>query len=883
MKHYLLKTWLTMLCLVLGVGGAWANTYTKVSSLSAGKSYLVVYYNSSSKTYYVFDGSNPSNGAASASISFSPANDVVTGDFHSYTVEISNSHTQSKYLVKTASGSYIGRSADSNGVDLTTTKPTSGTNYDNTIAYNANGYFTVVGSGGRALGSNSGSWKYYSSANAYTHLYFYEEASSNPSYTLSFANNTNGTFSAKVDGNTVASGSKVEAGKTVTLTAEPRDGYVFNAWNVYKTANQYNYVTVSGNNTFTMPSEAVTVDAYFIEGKNIPNAEVSLAAGTYRGEQSVTITNLDENEYSYYYTLDGSTPEIDGGMNPVGTTQEYKGAISITESCTLSILTTDLEDSKVNTFAYVIEYPYTVTIEEPENGSLSVLYGETPVQSGDQFYKGETITATATPAAGYKVRYVQFTDATTHTFKSNVKEWNMGAHDITISAAFDPIQYFTVSFSVNGTTLQSDVYEENATITAPAVSDLNGKKFMGWVKSTVVVDPATAPTYETIAKATENVTYVAVFADASGSGEATTVTLKTSDNFEKASSGYAQGTMKDDGDNNWNYYALIGNASGTLYVQLNSNANGYNVESPDFDSSITTISIKPYNTSTKETRYFYLCSSNSTAQPTSGDIATIAVPASEKNSIDVDLKNADSFSKFYIYSSAALGIQEITLTYGNAATYSNFTTTPYGTGTFRIGTRGFGTYCTDHAYVMPEGVQGGIYTMNGGDVELSWSYQAGATVPANEAVLLKGAAGEHEYIIDNDDDNDPVEENLLKGCTEETPAWELTEYGFEDNANDDYYFYKLSSSADGTGYGWYWGAAEGASFTCAANKCVLVLEKSVASSPQRALILIGDETLTSIDAIEATSNNAAIFDLQGRRVRNTQNGVYVVNGKKVIR
>ncbi len=43
-----------------------------------------------------------------------------------------------------------------------------------------------------------------------------------------------------------------------------------------------------------------------------------------------------------------------------------------------------------------------------------------------------------------------------------------------------------------------------------------------------------------------------------------------------------------------------------------------------------------------------------------------------------------------------------------------------------------------------------------------------------------------------------------------------------------------------------------------------------------------EDTLTGIEAIESNTN-ATVFDLQGRRVQNAKSGLYIVNGKKVIR
>ena len=72
---------------------------------------------------------------------------------------------------------------------------------------------------------------------------------------------TNGTVTAEVDGNAIASGASVQAGKTVTLSHQAAANYEFEAWNVTKT-NGGAAITVT-NNQFTMPAEAVTISATF--------------------------------------------------------------------------------------------------------------------------------------------------------------------------------------------------------------------------------------------------------------------------------------------------------------------------------------------------------------------------------------------------------------------------------------------------------------------------------------------------------------------------------------------------------------------------------------------------------------------------------------------
>ncbi|MBO5872333.1 MAG: hypothetical protein J6Q75_06815, partial [Bacteroidaceae bacterium] len=50
-----------------------------------------------------------------------------------------------------------------------------------------------------------------------------------------------------------------------------------------------------------------------------------------------------------------------------------------------------------------------------------------------------------------------------------------------------------------------------------------------------------------------------------------------------------------------------------------------------------------------------------------------------------------------------------------------------------------------------------------------------------------------------------------------------------------------------------------------------------------AVIHLDDDETTSIDTVDAEAQNAVIYDLSGRRAKKVNKGVYIVNGKKVIR
>lgn len=830
MKHLLLKSMMLVLMLFVGMG-AWAQSITPYLDNVAGSAFSITNNNKNSGTVVA---NQLSYSAPNATYS-SPQWRLPAGE--SVTFTVTTGYKLDRIIIEVASTTNSGNVWTANNG----TPSLSGTT------------LTVSSINNKTTTLTTGAKKGYMKS---VKVYYVKDESA-PTYTLTFANNAQGTFSAKVDGKTVTSGSKVEAGKTVTLTAEPKDGYVFNSWNVYKTANQYNYVTVAPNNTFTMPSEAVTVDAYFVEGKTIPNAEVSLAAGTYRGAQSVTITNLDESEYSYYYTLDGTTPEIDGGMNPVGTTQEYTGAISITESCTLSILTTDLTDSRVNTFEYVIEYPYTVTIEEPVNGTLTVMYGETPVHSGDQFYKGEVITATATPADGYKFRNLIFTDGSTHAFTaSNVKVWDMGASDVTIKANFDEIQYYTVAFSVNGRVVQSDVLEENTAVTAPAVSDINGKKFMGWVKSTVVVDPATAPAYETISKATEDVTYVAVFATETSAGSQTEYKLtesKISNNLNSSTRTYADSeTTYDDGDVEWGYVGYTQTAKAKfLQIRNTSPASYVSFETPE---NIKNIAFGVANGSGNNFTGTIYVKTSADATSTNADANKIASIAPNGKSGNVDITG--NYTKLYIQASATARITSITLTCGTNPTYDDFTTTIPPT-TITIGQYGYATFVAPCDLDFSEAdVTAYSVTPNLAENKVTLTPQT--EVPAGKAIVVKGTQGTHDV---------PAMASAADFVTALEVSATATAY---DNVNTYYY---LGQEAGVVGFR---PLAEGGSIK--AGKCFFKVANAPAGAPMLTFSFDDDET--GITSVESAAKNGQAFNLAGQRVNANAKGIIIVNGKK---
>lgn len=200
-------------------------------------------------------------------------------------------------------------------------------------------------------------------------------------------------------------------------------------------------------------------------------------------------------------------------------------------------------------------------------------------------------------------------------------------------------------------------------------------------------------------------------------------------------------------------------------------------------------------------------------------------------------------------------------------------------GTFPLTTARYGTYYTEDAFVMPEGVTGYTITSEDGQtLKFNEDYVAGAVVPAKTALVLKAteeltADKEYTYTIVNSTAVAPTD-NLLHGSVENATT----------NVDGAHAYYKLANDPT-DGLGFYYGAEGGVAFTNGAHKAYLaVMTKTM--SQMRGFSF--DSMTTGINHVVANAEHAkstVIYDLNGRRVNSLNaaaKGVYIVNGKKVI-
>ncbi|MBR2458989.1 MAG: hypothetical protein IKB39_06735 [Bacteroidaceae bacterium] len=143
------------------------------------------------------------------------------------------------------------------------------------------------------------------------------------------------------------------------------------------------------------------------------------------------------------------------------------------------------------------------------------------------------------------------------------------------------------------------------------------------------------------------------------------------------------------------------------------------------------------------------------------------------------------------------------------------------------------------------------------------------TIPANEAVLLNAEAGTYEF----------------KYAAESTPVEnELVGTVFDTNVEANAYV--LSAQGEPAVVGFYKATLNLEENTKFKNNAFKAYLPATAGGEARFLVFnFGDDNATAIENIQGAENatNAVVYDLAGRRVQNAQKGIFIVNGKKVVK
>lgn len=193
-------------------------------------------------------------------------------------------------------------------------------------------------------------------------------------------------------------------------------------------------------------------------------------------------------------------------------------------------------------------------------------------------------------------------------------------------------------------------------------------------------------------------------------------------------------------------------------------------------------------------------------------------------------------------------------------------------GSINIATEeGYGTFYTDKNYVLPQGLTAFAYTSVNGDNILTKSveYVAGDIVPANTAVVVKGAKGSYNYYNTEEAATKTIEKNLLKGVTTDTRI----------EASSGVKRYILTRADDGI-LAFY--RTNTGNINVKANRAYLEVPTAMAVA---SFSLEG--TATGINNVVTTAAKQGIYTISGVRLNATTTkglpaGIYIVDGKKVI-
>lgn len=195
------------------------------------------------------------------------------------------------------------------------------------------------------------------------------------------------------------------------------------------------------------------------------------------------------------------------------------------------------------------------------------------------------------------------------------------------------------------------------------------------------------------------------------------------------------------------------------------------------------------------------------------------------------------------------------------------------------------TFYSDKDVIVPEEMSAAIVVNNGSNISNKYCYKANDIIPANTGVLLKSTKGNAFYMLEGNTSEPSPEENLLHGTLND----EMT------NVEGAGKYYKLAYDRDTKSViGFYWGATDGAAFINKAGKAFLALPATMNAQQLRGFSLSdldnGTGHVTGIDNVTDASTSAPFgaYDLNGRKVdakslSKVQHGIYIVNGKKIIK
>lgn len=513
-------------------------------------------------------------------------------------------------------------------------------------------------------------------------------------------------------------------------------------------------------------------------------------------------------------------------------------------------------------------------------------------------YEGGTTEITAAASSGYKFTgwSVSGTGASLSSTTDNPTTITMGTADATVTANFEAVTTYAITWNVNGEDVRIDNVEENTAITFPkTITGIPvGYELRGWVaeanKIIGTTDEDPKANYVTSATSTVNTTYYAVMG-VFIEREADTYEKLTSNSFDTNATYVIAATQAAQNSTLW-YFNSYDN-------KVDENASwGKMTTSPATNAPITfTLSGTSSALVAKDNSGNYLKGLTTGNFQMSSTSTTLTL----SNTGEIGNSN-NTYLLRHNYNSGNGGLRWYSSTTGTQAyfykvienyVYSNYcTTVPTATVSINAACNDgeetptyYGTYSNDKAFVVPADMTVSAIKVANGKLVVT-AYDEGDIVKAGTGVMVSSAtSGNHTITLAAG--GDEIEGNMLYGSgdagidaddmaaiVDDCKYYRLTMHGYEAGVNPGE-------------LGFYWGAASGAAFALGANKAFLAVPNALAKEGF-SISFDDDDTnnpsdeTTAIAGVGTLTNAGNVYNLAGQKVDASYKGIVLINGKKYI-
>ena len=218
---------------------------------------------------------------------------------------------------------------------------------------------------------------------------------------------------------------------------------------------------------------------------------------------------------------------------------------------------------------------------------------------------------------------------------------------------------------------------------------------------------------------------------------------------------------------------------------------------------------------------------------------------------------------------------------GQNSTFEAWTFEPVEELPITITTAGYATFYCPVAVTLPGDYLKAYAVSEAADGKAQMT-DINGTIPANTGVILKGSAGTYELTIATETSVASDETNLLTGTVASTYVDEESYVLSMQEGIVGFYKAKLNFTVAANGTGTK--VAEGATGTHFLNNGFKAYLPAGDNNARSLVFDFGEDIETAIEGIEAENTaDEVVYDLAGRRVKNAQKGVFVVNGKVIVK